>query len=102
MGQMTMDHTRSQTRPRKLGARLKHFWLAQRMAKRTGVDLSTAYETGDLTQNEWSKLVTRCRGCDWAEGCQRFLNAGGAELRPIPVTCENSDTLQRLKYIQRN
>ncbi|MGB7317268.1 MAG: DUF6455 family protein [Planktotalea sp.] len=90
------------SRPRKLGARIKHFWLAQRMAKRTGVDLSSAYKAGELSQESWSKFVTRCQGCSWARGCQSFLDQPGIALQPVPVRCENSATLNRLKSVQRS
>ena len=87
--------------PRKLGDRVKHYWLAQRMAKRTGVDLNAAATSGDLSQDDWSNVVTRCQGCAWTEGCQKFLGQTDAVLQPIPATCENSQTLKHLKFKQR-
>ena len=78
--------------PRKLGDRIKHYWLAQRMAKRTGVDLNAAATSGDLSQDDWSNVVTRC---------QKFLGQTDAVLQPIPATCENSQTLKHLKFKQR-
>ncbi|MGH1579230.1 DUF6455 family protein [Planktotalea sp.] len=79
--------------PQKLGSRIKHFWLAQRMAKRTGVDLARSFDAGDLTPNGWSSFVEECRGCAWAEGCQKFLNQPNTDLKPIPIRCENRETL---------
>jgi len=97
---MTLDAKRS-PRPRKLGARLKHYWLAQRMAKRTGVDLKEAFETGALPQEDWADLVTRCQACNWTEGCGRFLSTTEEGPLPIPPGCENRATLLKLKTEQR-
>ena len=83
-----------QTRP--LGDPVRHYWLAQSMAKATGVDLVAAMEQGLLGQDGWAEAVERCRGCGWTEGCDVWLSAqvpGGAD---VPEACENADLFARL------
>ena len=57
-----------------LGEPGEHFWLVQRMAKRCGSDLARAASEGQVTQEEWVEMVHKCRGCQWTEGCQRWLD----------------------------
>lgn len=94
------DHTTldaTTPHPRKLGTRETHYWLAQRMAKRTGADLCTAFENGDLTQGDWKDFVERCRSCDWTKGCGRFLNEIAEETSAVPERCLNRSVLEALK-----
>lgn len=72
-----------------LGDPITHFWLVQDMAKTAGVDLVAARRAGRLNDEDWAAMVTRCRGCRWTDGCQRWLAAhqDGAEAAPEP--CEN-------------
>ena len=82
---------------RPLGDEQKHYWMARRMAKTVGVNLGEAYEAGKLSQEEWAVTVQRCRGCNWAEGCEKWLpqHQDGAE-RP-PRACANLALWERLK-----
>ena len=79
-----------------LGDRKRHYWLAQRMAKTTETDLVGAHAAGDLSQEKWAEMVESCRGCDWIEGCERWLakpeNAG-----EVPGSCPNCGTFLELK-----
>ena len=84
-------------RPPVLGAENEHYWLVQRMAKATGVNLVQAMDDGVLTQKDWAGIVTRCRTCQWTEGCDRWLNAPTEDTRDLPDTCLNSTRLARIK-----
>lgn len=83
--------------PHKLGDQTEHFWLIQRMAKTSGVDLAAAMQAGKLDHKGWSGMVTRCRGCAWAEGCHAWLDKvdQAADLPPKP--CLNRDRMAELK-----
>lgn len=83
---------------RPLGDTGVHFWLLQRMAKTCGADMVEASEHGDLNAEGWSEMVQRCRSCDWAEGCDRWLdqhNNGEAKAVP-PKGCVNAEVLTQL------
>ena len=88
---------------RPLGNARHHFWLVQRMAGLNGLDLAGARARGDLDQETWADVVERCRGCDWTEGCERFLTKGvlakrdGAEW---PKQCRNRMSLAGLKVLE--
>ena len=71
-----------------LGDHKKHYWLSKRMAKTTGADLVAAYQAGELGQEEWAQMVHKCRGCDWAEGCARWLRKTPTAT-DVPSTCVN-------------
>jgi len=79
-----------------LGDKLRHYWLAQRMAKQNGLDLARAQDDGLLDQPDWAAMVERCRGCTWADGCDRWLRAieGGGD---IPADCINHDEFTALR-----
>ncbi|WP_203595260.1 DUF6455 family protein [Salipiger sp. PrR002] len=92
-------------RPMPLGDERAHFWRVQRMARATGVDLVAAQDHGLLPQSDWAAMVGRCRGCLWAEGCDRWLGhlepmeAGseGNAPRACPEDCVNSRTFAALQ-----
>ncbi|KUF10214.1 DUF6455 family protein [Pseudoponticoccus marisrubri] len=84
-------------RPPMLGPETDHYWLVQRMAKATGVDLVRAWDAGMLSSEDWAGVVTRCRGCTWTEGCGRWLDAAEGEPRGLPTPCVNRERLQRIK-----
>lgn len=73
---------------KRLGDRTQHYWLAQRMAKTTGTDLVGAYDAGDLSQDQWAEIIEACRGCDWTEGCERWL-AKTESADDAPAGCPN-------------
>lgn len=75
--------------PRPLGDEKEHYWLVQRMAQANGTDLVTASDEGLLLQEEWAAMVQRCRGCAWAEGCQRWLDKPVEAVRTTPRDCVN-------------
>ncbi len=84
-------------RPQPLGDTDTHYWLAQRMAKAAGIDLVAATEAGALTQEDWARMVTRCRGCPDPEGCTRWLARGEDTPREVLEICENIDQFQALR-----
>lgn len=70
------------------------------MAKAVGVDLASAADLGGLTQEDWSKMITLCRGCEWDEGCARFLAQSGREMpTSIPENCVNREKLRDLQTL---
>ncbi|MFW2544299.1 DUF6455 family protein [Primorskyibacter sp. 2E107] len=81
---------------RPLGATRAHYWMVQRMAKATGVDLVQAAERAALSQDDWARMVTRCRGCEWVQGCSHWLEQGTDALRPCPDGCANQGVFARL------
>lgn len=81
-----------------LGDTRSHFWRIQRMAQVTETDLSAAMAQAELSSAEWAEMVEACRGCDWAEGCERWLAAHSAESEAMPPrTCRNRDRFERLR-----
>lgn len=83
--------------PQPMGEETRHYWLVQRMAKATRVDLVAAMQDGVLTQEDWAGIVTCCRGCDWAEGCTDWLDKPVDDTRAFPTPCLNR---KRLAAIQ--
>ena len=88
---------------RPLGPERRHYWLAKRMAKATGVDLENAMEQGDLTQQDWASMVTTCRGCAWTKGCKHWLSQTQPQdedkdtPRSLPKGCANRTPLANLR-----
>lgn len=82
---------------RPLGETGVHFWRVQRMAKACGVNPAQAADQGDLPQEDWADLVHRCRSCQWAEGCDRWLcNHAGSTGEQPPAQCVNADIFKSL------
>lgn len=79
-----------------LGDIRHHFWMVQSMAKVAGADLSHAMHEGRLTQRDWADAVTRCRGCEWAGSCARWVRAQGDAQSPAPGECANAGFFARL------
>ncbi len=82
----------------KLGNPIKHFWLVQDMARAAGVDLVEARREGRLSVEGWSAMVTRCRGCQWTEGCQHWLEAQETGVAAqVPPACANRAVFDTLR-----
>ncbi|WP_305967943.1 MULTISPECIES: DUF6455 family protein [unclassified Mameliella] len=93
-----MDGTRpAPTRPTVLGDETEHYWLVQRMAKATGVDLVGATDAGLLSQEDWAGIVTCCRGCGWSQRCDQWLNKPVDDTRSFPGNCLNRKRLAALQ-----
>jgi hypothetical protein len=85
-------------KPHVLGATKDHYWLLQRMAKATGVDLVAAMQHDSLNTQAWAQLVTDCRKCQWTEGCKRFLDRADPDIdSPLPEGCENRAPLEQIR-----
>ncbi|PIV73188.1 MAG: hypothetical protein COW55_13915 [Rhodobacteraceae bacterium CG17_big_fil_post_rev_8_21_14_2_50_65_11] len=82
---------------RPLGDPMHHFWLAQSMAKATGVDLVGAMQGGRIAQQDWADMITHCRGCAWAEGCAHWLDAQESGMADVPSDCVNAAVFTGLK-----
>lgn len=82
-----------------LGQLKRHFWLAKRMAKTSGVDLAEARAEGDLSHKDWASMVQGCRACSDPERCARWLdNPERLEGAETPLAfCENKTRFQDLK-----
>ncbi len=89
-----------------LGDERRHYLLAMGMAKATRTDLAGAMEDGALDSEDWSRMVTRCRGCDWSEGCAEWLDTAIEEGAACPPACVNQrrflDLRQRSEQARRN
>ena len=89
------------TRPVPLGDARRHLTLIRSMARATGADIEAASAQGRLAQEAWAGAVARCRGCDWAEGCGRWLDARGREADAGPATppegCANRAMMAALR-----
>ncbi|MDV4145216.1 DUF6455 family protein [Shimia sp. FJ5] len=81
-----------------LGDTNSHFWLVQRMAQATETDLVAAMARADLSNADWAEMVQSCRGCDWTEGCKRWLAAEETtQDGAAPGACINRERFLRLK-----
>ena len=77
-----------------LGETNSHVMKVRAMAKAAGADLEAASTSGELTQEEWARIVARCRSCTWDEGCAKFLAQGCREVPvEIPEGCVNRERL---------
>lgn len=86
----------------KLGDPNRHYWLMQRMLKRTGTDALTPFAEGELTQQDWAALVQTCRGCDNAQGCRTWLGALAPATRDAPAFCANAERFAALRKTARH
>ncbi|UWQ18902.1 DUF6455 family protein [Jannaschia sp. M317] len=86
------------TRPHPMGDARKHLMLLRTMAAQTGADTVLAFDEGTLDADGWNSAITRCRNCDWAQGCRDWLADASAEYpREVPKACANSDMLRGLR-----
>ncbi|MGI3168656.1 DUF6455 family protein [Pseudooceanicola sp. C21-150M6] len=75
-----------------LGDIADHLKLVHRMARATGVDLGEAMMDGQLDQQDWSQMVTNCRGCSCPGACTGWLQQAelqGEDHATAPDYCEN-------------
>ena len=81
-----------------LGDVSEHLTLVRRMARATGVDLAAAMHDGDIDNQDWTQMVTNCRGCTCVDGCRATLEALeiSDETSPAPDYCENRVTFDFL------
>lgn len=99
---MTGPAANVQWRP--LGDAIDHYWLVQRMAKTSGVDMAEASEAGSIQQRDWAAMVRKCRSCQWTEGCERWLSRlehDVDEQSAPPAECLNAAILRGLAEEQK-
>ncbi|WP_217520145.1 DUF6455 family protein [Roseicyclus elongatus] len=75
----------------KLGDTRRHYWLAVGMADISGADLQRALEEGRITHGDWAGMVERCRGCNWADGCDCWMQTQSAGEATVPRACPNAE-----------
>lgn len=76
---------------RPLGDEKRHYWMALGMAQATGADLQKALDACQISHGDWADVVTRCRGCGWAEGCACWMAAQtGDGDATVPQACPNA------------
>lgn len=76
-----------------------HFWITRAMARRLGVNLSEAMHDGLLTQADFAEMITRCRGCDKAQGCLEALSERDGPAVGLPDWCRNTAVLTELSAL---
>ncbi|MDA7423813.1 DUF6455 family protein [Thalassococcus lentus] len=94
-----MNYGNTSEQVRTLGPIRKHFWRVQRMARAVDVNLVSAAK-GDLIDDEaWANMITRCRGCQWADGCGRWLKQAAltGHERTAPNQCRNRNVFDALR-----
>ena len=82
--------------PHPLGPENRHYWLAVTMARKTGADMQRALDDGVISHQDWATLVQRCRGCGWAEGCNRWMAAQDDAAADVPQACPNAPVFERV------
>ncbi len=88
-----------------LGDIREHLLMVRRMARATGVDLNAAMHEGVLKQDDWSQMVTNCRGCQRAEACARWLSGhelGDTGRDRAPEYCENRASFDQMALAPAN
>ncbi|WP_317057125.1 DUF6455 family protein [Roseovarius rhodophyticola] len=82
-----------------LGSVQDHTMLLQNMGKVIEVDFAAVFDSESLEQEDWSGMVTSCRGCEWVGGCRKWLRAAkrGDE---CPMQCRNRAALAGLSAKQ--
>lgn len=74
-----------------------HYWLTLGMARAVGVNLTKALQEGQITRDQYADIVTRCRSCQWCEGCTNWLAQQTDIAETVPKTCANYETFKVLK-----
>jgi len=77
-----------------------HFWITRGVARRLGVNLSEAMHDGLISQADFAEMITRCRGCDKAEGCLVAISERGGVSGAVPDWCRNAAILSELKALR--
>ncbi|MGV6812732.1 MAG: DUF6455 family protein [Brevirhabdus sp.] len=82
---------------RRLGNLRQHFWKTIRMSKTLGVDLSESMAVGQLSHADYARIVQRCRGCNWADGCESWMTRQTGPQPEVPAQCANADSFDALR-----
>jgi len=73
-----------------------HFWLTRSAARAMGVNLSKALAAGQLSAQDYSRMVIACRKCRHVAGCQRWLATEAVPRCATYEACANRQVLERL------
>jgi hypothetical protein len=79
-----------------LGDAREHFWRVIKMANACEVDLSTALDEKKINIDEYTDMITGCRGCTQVGKCDRLL-AEAKQLDRAPEYCVNKETFAELR-----
>jgi len=71
-----------------LGNPALHFELTRLAAANLGVCMTTALASGALSGKAHAAMITRCRGCPFAQDCVEALAKG-----EVPAACANRAVL---------
>lgn len=80
-----------------LGDARRHFWLTIGMSRRLGVDLNEAIREERLSTTGYTDMVTRCRGCSWADGCETWQEANFGAVSEAPHSCPNRNVWEHVR-----
>ncbi len=86
--------------PHPMGEEKRHYWLAKRMATCTGADLQAALDAGEIDHADWAAVVTRCRGCNWVEGCEAWMAEQERGAADVPQACPNAAVFETVLAAQ--
>ena len=78
-----------------MGDSRRHYWLVKGMAHKLGADLTAAFDTGELSPEDWSGMVEACRTCAEPGRCRRWLDTR-EDATAAPGYCKNAARLEGL------
>ncbi len=80
----------------RLGDLSRHFWLTRSVARVMGLNLSECMAQGKLTEDQYARMITRCRAGGCAVMCEAWLATQTCRADKAPAHCANADQLNRL------
>ncbi|MFW2544298.1 DUF6455 family protein [Primorskyibacter sp. 2E107] len=80
-----------------LGDPARHFFMTRSVARVMGLSLYDAVQSGALSAEGYSRMVTQCRGCALVESCEAWLARQTALSVAPPPGCCNGAELTRLQ-----
>ncbi|WP_146344165.1 DUF6455 family protein [Phaeobacter marinintestinus] len=79
----------------------RHFWLTRSVARVMGINFTEAMAEGQLTDGEFTDLVSNCRASGCSGFCEIWLSAQTDTPDAAPVHCPNASALNRLQRLYR-
>ncbi len=76
-----------------------HFWRTRSVARAMGLNLSDELATGRLTADDYSGLVSSCRGCTELKNCAEWLARPEKKSTSGPQNCRIAAQLFVLKRL---
>ncbi|MDG3042066.1 DUF6455 family protein [Roseicyclus marinus] len=83
--------------PHLLGDETRHYWLAVSMARKTGAAMQRALDESMISHADWAAVVLRCRGCGWADECDRWLSVQHDRAAEVPAICASAQVFNRVR-----